>query len=167
MTPPSKNEEVDIVDESGNVIGVATREQMRQQNLLHRSVFIVVRNDSDEILVHKRADWKDIWPSFWDIAVGGVVATGEAWEIAAARELNEEIGITGELQYLGEEIYVDDNVAELARVYTTYSSGPFTLSDEEIVELQWVPMADLRDWAASADVCPDSLALVLPRLDAP
>ena len=122
MSPPNANEEVDIVDESGNVVAVVTRAQMRAQKLLHRSVFIVVRNDADELLVHKRADWKDIWPSFWDIAVGGVVATGEAWEIAAARELHEEIGISGELQYLGEQLYEDEHVAELARVYATFSS---------------------------------------------
>ncbi len=166
MPPPSANEEVDIIDEGGNVIAVVTRAQMRAQNPLHRSVFIVVRNDADELLVHKRADWKDVWPSYWDIAVGGVVATGEAWEIAAARELHEEIGISGELQYLGEQLYEDEHVAELARVYATFSSGPFALSDEEIVELQWVPMSELRQWVAAHDVCPDSLALVLPRLDA-
>ena len=161
------DELVDVVVESGTVIATATRAEMRSQNLMHRSVFIVVRNDEGSILVHRRADWKDIWPGAWDIAVGGVVATGEAWEIAAARELVEELGISSELAYLGEGVYADDAVRELARIYSTRTEGPFTLPDDEIVETAWVAMDDLRDWVEAHEVCPDSRFLVLPRLDAP
>lgn len=163
----SADELVDVVDESGIVIATVTRAEMRSQNLLHRSVFIVVRNDAGSILVHRRADWKDIWPGAWDIAVGGVVATGEAWELAAARELTEELGISSELAYLGEGVYAADDVRELARIYATRAEGPFTLSDDEIVETAWVAVDDLRNWVDAHEVCPDSRFLVLPRLDAP
>ena len=158
---------VDIVDETGAVVDTVPRARMRAENLLHRSVFIVVLNDADELLVHRRADWKDIWPGAWDIAVGGVVATDESWESAASRELVEELGIGGELVYLGEGIYEDADVRELARVYRVHSEGPFTFVDDEIVEAAWLAVSDLRDWVAQRTVCPDSLALVLPRLDAP
>ena len=47
------------------------------------------------------------------------------------------------------------------------SDGPFTFADGEIVEAAWVPVDQLRDWLVGRPVCPDSLALVLPRLDAP
>lgn len=168
MTDPDPPEElVDVLDETGVVVSTVPRSVMRAENLLHRSVFIVVRNDVDELLVHRRAEWKDVWPGAWDIAVGGVVATGEAWELAAARELAEELGITGELQYLGEGRYADDSVSELARIYSVRSEGPFRLADEEITDVSWLPMADLRAWVSEHEVCPDSLALVLPRLDAP
>lgn len=101
MSDPSSAEElVDELDPMGTVIGAVTRAEMRARNLLHRSVFIVVRNDADELLVHRRAPWKDIWPDAWDIAVSGVVAAGEPWELAASRELAEELGITVELVYL-------------------------------------------------------------------
>ena len=76
MNVPPEEELVDALDEQGNVVGTVTRGQMRAENLWHRSVFIVVVNDSDEILVHKRASWKDKWPDLWDIAVGGVVTAG-------------------------------------------------------------------------------------------
>lgn len=166
MTDAS-DELVDIIDEAGVVIDTVTRAEMRARNLLHRSVFIVVRNDADEVLVHRRADWKDVWPGQWDLAVGGVVATGEAWELAATRELAEELGITVELTYLGEGIYADESVRELSRIYAARSEGPFTLVDDEIVEIGWVPMDGLREWVATHEVCPDTVALVLARLDAP
>jgi isopentenyldiphosphate isomerase len=158
---------VDALDAQGNVVGTVTRAEMRRANLWHRSVFVVVVNDGDEILVHRRAGWKDKWPDRWDIAVGGVVIAGEAWEVAAGRELAEEVGVTAELVYLGEDLYVDDDVREVARIYQARTAGPFTFADGEITEAAWVPIAQLRDWAAGHEVCPDSMSVVLPRLDSP
>jgi isopentenyldiphosphate isomerase len=167
MALPPEQELVDALDDDGNVVGTVTRGEVRADNLWHRSVFIVVVNATDEILVHRRAEWKDLWPDRWDIAVGGVVGAGEPWELAAARELAEEIGVSVELGYLGEDVYADDEVREVARVYHARTEGPFTFADGEIVEAAWVPVAQLREWLATRAVCPDSVALVLPRLDAP
>lgn len=161
------DEPVEILDESGAVTGTVSRQEMRERNLRHRSVFVAIVNDADEILVHRRASWKDVWPGSWDVAVSGVVAPGEAWEAAAARELAEETGVAVELGYLGEDTYADDQVHEFARVYHARTEGPFTFDDGEIVEAAWVPIAQLREWLADRPVCPDSVALVLPRLDAP
>jgi isopentenyldiphosphate isomerase len=158
---------VDELDDMGLVIGEVTRAQMRAENLLHRSVFVVVRNDADELLVHRRASWKDLWPDAWDIAVSGVVAAGEAWELAAARELAEELGVSAELVYLGEGSYDDDDVREVARIYQARTEGPFDFADDEIAEAVWVPTDQVREWLADRVTCPDSIALVLPRLDAP
>ena len=161
------DELVDQLDEMGTVIGTVTRAEMRSQNLLHRSVFVVVRNDADELLVHQRASWKDLWPDAWDIAVSGVVAAGEPRELAAARELAEELGVAAELGYLGEGSYEDDDVREVARIYQARTEGPFDFADNEIADAVWVPMEGLREWLGSRPVCPDSMSLVLPRLDAP
>jgi isopentenyldiphosphate isomerase len=165
--PSDQDELVEQLDETGNVAGVVSRREIRAGNLLHRSVFVAVVNDADELLVHRRAAWKDVWPDTWDIAVGGLVGAGEAWEAAAARELAEETGVTSELGYLGEGEYADAEVREIARVYHTRTDGPFSFDDGEIVEAAWVPLGQLRDWLTERRVCPDSVALVLPRLDAP
>lgn len=158
---------VDQLDEMGQIIGAVTRAEMREQNLLHRSVFVVIRNDADELLVHRRASWKDLWPDAWDIAVSGVVGAGEAWELAAARELAEELGISAELAYLGEGSFEDDDVREVARIYQARTDGPFEFADDEIAEALWVPTGEVREWLVGRLVCPDSVSLVLPRLDAP
>ena len=61
MSDGAASEElVDQLDEMGTVVGTVTRAEMRSNNLLHRSVFIVVRNDADELLIHQRASWKDL-----------------------------------------------------------------------------------------------------------
>jgi isopentenyldiphosphate isomerase len=162
-----ENELVDVLDDGGNVTGTATRAEVRARNLMHRSVFVAVVNEADELLVHRRADWKDVWPGAWDVAFGGVVEAGEPWELAASRELHEETGIKAELSYLGEDVYRDDTVREWARIYLARHDGPVDFNDGEVVETAWVPLDELRGWLEGRTLCPDSKVLVVPRLDAP
>ena len=70
---------------------------------------VVVRSTvAGDVLVHRRAGWKDLWPGYWDLAVGGVVGVGEPWPAAARRELAEELGVeVVELFELGGFSYED------------------------------------------------------------
>ncbi|MPY94501.1 MAG: NUDIX domain-containing protein [Acidimicrobiia bacterium] len=164
MTAPAE-QVVEWVDDHGRVLSLVSRSQVRARNLLHRSVAVVVRSPAGEVLVHRRADWKDVWPGYWDLAVGGVVGVGEPWAAAARRELAEEVGVEAtELVELGAFTYRDSQVAALARVFTTTAAGPFAFADGEVVEAGWVPLDELEAWVGAHAVCPDSLAGVLPLL---
>ncbi len=164
MTDPA-DQLVEWVDRDGTVLDVVTRARIRAENLLHRSVAVVVHSTAGDVLVHRRAGWKDVWPGFWDVAVGGVVAVGEGWEPAARRELAEEIGIERhELRALGGYHYADADVAALCQVFTTVADGPFPLLDGEVVEVAWVPRSELVSWVAGRSVCPDGVHGVLPLL---
>ncbi|MGA1680823.1 MAG: NUDIX domain-containing protein [Ilumatobacteraceae bacterium] len=91
------DELVDVVDRQDRVLRVVTRSEMRRDRLCHRAVFIAISDGEGRILVHRRALTKDIWPGWLDIAVGGVVASGETYDEAAERELAEEVGVSGTL----------------------------------------------------------------------
>lgn len=166
-SPVEEEELVEVVDVDGTVTAVVTRDEVRARNLRHRSVFVVVVNDAGELLAHRRAETKDLWPGMWDVAFGGIVQAGETWEQAAVRELHEEAGITAELTYLGEDTYEDGVVRELGRIYLARHEGPFSFPDGEVAEASWVPPLALAGWLATREVCPDSRRLVVPRLDAP
>ena len=151
---------VEVVDADGNVVDVVTRVEMRARRLRHRAVGVVVRRPSDgAVLVHRRAAWKDVWPSYWDIAFGGVCDVGEPWLEAARRELAEEAGISGDLEHIGTGSYTDDAVDLVAEVFAVAHDGPFAFADGEVTEVAWVPVAEVEAWAADKDVCPDSLEL--------
>lgn len=161
----SPDEMVEEVDHLGNVVGLVTRKEMRRLGLWHRSVFIAVMSRDGQLLVHKRAATKDLWPGWWDVAIGGVVAPGEEWDRAAERELSEELGVVGEaLTSLGRGAYMDKEVKVVASVHLVITDGPFTFADGEIAEAHWVTPAELPVWLGAKDFLPDSVALVLPRL---
>lgn len=158
---------VDVLDEAGRVVGRASRAEIRAGNLWHRSVFVVVLTSQDDVVVHRRADWKDVWPSRWDVCFGGLLAAGESWEAGACRELAEEAGVVveaGELLALGEGRYEDARVREIGRVYLVRSDGPFSFPDGEVAESGLVGFDGLDEWLVDHDVVDDSRLLVLPSL---
>jgi isopentenyldiphosphate isomerase len=165
---PSAGEElVDVVDEHGEAVGTCTRAEMRAGNLRHRTVAVVVETSTGEIVTHRRAAWKDVWPSHWDIAFGGVVGAGESWRAAAVREVAEEAGVDvtpAALERLGGGSYGDDAVREVMEVFRVRHDGPVTCRDGEVVAVDTVARAALARWCAARAVVPDSLALVLPLL---
>lgn len=164
MVTPGE-ELVDVVDADDRAVAVVTRAEMRARRLRHRAVFIVVRSSDGDVLVHQRSPLKDLWPSRWDLCVGGVVVAGETYEAAAARELAEEVGITGPAPTaLGTVTYEDDDVALLGRVFTVTSDGPFTFSDGEVTQVRFVAVSELAGLVAAVSFVPDSVAVVLPRL---
>lgn len=50
-------------------------------------------DSQDRMLLGLRASWKRVWPNLWD-AIGGHLEPGESVEMALARELDEELGVT-------------------------------------------------------------------------
>jgi isopentenyldiphosphate isomerase len=156
---------VDVVDEEGRVVATVTRAEMRSRRLRHRCVFVVVRRSDGRVLVHQRNASKDLWPSAWDLAVGGVVTAGEGWDAAASRELAEEVGIEGvELRFVRDGRYADPDVDELARVYALTWDGPVRFVDGEVVSAEWLSPADLAERIGRLPFCPDSVALVADLL---
>ena len=144
---------VDIVDDDDIVVATVTRSEMRSRRLQHRSVGIAVISTDGRLLIHRRSLAKDIWPGWWDIAAGGVVAAGETYEAAARRELEEELGIDGETWSSSDRSrYVDDDVAEICRGYRVVHDGPFEFSDGEVSEVRWVTFAELDAMRSDAQL---------------
>lgn len=156
---------VDIVDDADRVIATVTRAEMRARRLQHRSVGVAVMSTDGRLLIHRRSDDKDIWPGWWDIAAGGVVTSGETYDEAARRELSEELGIMdGDLQYVGQARFADEQLAALFHLYRVVHDGPFSFDDGEIVEIRWVTLADLDAMRKTHRFVPDSFTVLLPLL---
>lgn len=164
----SDDEMVDVVDENDLVIEVVPRRVMRRDRLRHRAVFVAVVDSRARLLVHRRSESKDLWPGWFDLAVGGVVVHGEDWSMAARRELREEMGIEAdEFVPLDEgrpRSYDDDEVSLLGRCWRVRHDGPVTFFDAEVAEAWWLARHEVELLIANERVLPDSLALVWPSL---
>jgi 8-oxo-dGTP pyrophosphatase MutT (NUDIX family) len=85
---------VDIVDIDCNVLRCMPKSEAHQKGLLHRTVIGEVRRpNGDWVLVKQSGDRQDAGQ--YVSPVGGHARAGESDEDALAREILEEIGLTG------------------------------------------------------------------------
>jgi len=137
-----------VVDENDDIIGSQPRGTVHVNNLRHRAVHMLIFNQSGELFLQKRSIWKDRNPAKWDSSAAGHVDAGETYEIAAERELREEIGVTLRLQSLGRLPCTEKTGWEFIEVFRGVHEGPFTLAPMEIETGAFFPLAQVRDWAA-------------------
>lgn len=154
-------EVVALYDDGGRPDGSAPRSVMRAQNLRHGATGIVVRDPYGRVYVHRRTPTKDVYPAHWDFTAGGVLQAGEDPLEGARRELAEELGVTSELESLGESDYYDAHTSYHAFRYVTSWDGPITPQPEEVAYGAWLSIERLLDRMDDPEVpfMPDARAL--------
>lgn len=129
MNRDNSSELFPVVDETGRVVGCATRGECHDgRRLLHPVVHLHLFNSRGELYLQKRPLWKDIQPGRWD-AVGGHVDYGETPDETAPRSTRACV-----TEFTPERLtqYIFDSVRERELVYVnrTVYDGPVTPSDE-------------------------------------
>jgi 8-oxo-dGTP pyrophosphatase MutT (NUDIX family) len=138
------SEIVALVEPDGTVCGSAPRSVVRRENLLHAATAVLVRDPQGRIYVHRRSPDKDWAPSHHDAAAGGVCGYGEEPAASAARELAEELGVTGAtLRPLGLSVYEDEQTRCVEHCFETTWDGPVTFPDAEVVWGAWMTLPAL------------------------
>ena len=66
---------------------------VHQYNILHRGIGVIVLDPEGRIFVHQRSANKRVFPSMYDMFVGGVSEAGEPSHVTLLRELQEEVGL--------------------------------------------------------------------------
>jgi len=87
-------QELNIVDEDDNIIGVEDRDVIHEKGLLHREVHVYFVTPERQIIFQHRAKDKDTFPDLLDATVGGHVEIGDSYEKTAVKEAFEETGIS-------------------------------------------------------------------------
>ncbi len=84
---------LEVVDESGQVVGIEERSDIHLKGLLHKEVHVIFVTPEKEIIFQHREKDKSSWPDALDATAGGHVDPGEDVLSAATREAVEETGI--------------------------------------------------------------------------
>ena len=147
-------EYLDIVDENNNPTGgIAERDIVHSQGLWHREVSIWIMNEDGKILLQKRSATKKNNPNKWAV-VAGHVDNGEDIAVAAKRELREEIGIQGEIEFLFVEKLDESTNKRFMYNYflkTNTKIEDFEMQYEELSELQYISIEELERIVAMKD----------------
>lgn len=159
-----------IVSESGEVLSRASRHECHSGRtpeeraaLLHPVVHLHVFSSDGRLYLQQRAMHKDLLPGYWDTAVGGHVMYGETIAEALAREVEEEIGITGYVPTHVETYRYDSSrESEMVHVYRTTYDGPFSWNDGEVADGRFWSRAELTA-ALGRGILTPNLELELQR----
>jgi len=161
----SATERVLIVDERNQPIGEAPRARMRAEGLVHRVTYVFVHDGEQRLFVHLRTADKDVFPSYYDAAAGGVLRVGESYGESAAREAEEELGIRDRILTPHLDVYYQDAHTRCwGRVYTCLYTGPFQFQPEEVVSGAFEPLAAVIEERIQP-LTPDTLHALRALLD--
>lgn len=59
----------------------------------HVVVHVCIFNSEGQMLIQQRQSNKETWPNYWDFSCGGSATAGDTSQLAATRELEEELGL--------------------------------------------------------------------------
>lgn len=138
-----------IVDENDREIGAADRQEVHENNLRHRAVHILIFNRAGELLLQKRSPWKDRHPLLWDSSAAGHVEGNEQYDQTAARELDEELGITVQLRFIGKLPASEKTGHEFIGVYAGEHDGPLHYPSQEISAVEFFPVEIVERWVSN------------------
>lgn len=154
---PGRKEMFPVVDPSGLVEGIASRQYCHSgSKVLHPVVHLHIVDRFGRLYLQKRSMKKDIQPGKWDTAVGGHVDFGETLLEALFRESSEELGFR-EFNPVYIESYVFESEIEKELVNVYAAVGSFTLSPDmdEVDEGRYWDIKDIEENLGKSQMTPN------------
>ena len=146
------NELFDVVNDRDEVLHPAPRHEVHARDWLHRAVHVFVFDAQGKLFLQQRSLLKDSEPGTWCASCCGHVDSGEDYDAAALRELQEEIGVvapTPPQRWLRFRACAETGW-EFLWVYKLTYSGPLTLNPAEIQDGDWFNIEQISQGVANS-----------------
>ena len=145
-----KEENVILVNEADEPIGLMPKMEAHEKALLHRAFSVFIMNDKGETMLQQRAKDKYHSPLLWTNTCCSHQREGESNVEAGKRRLQEEMGFTTELEELFSFIYkapFDNGLTEheLDHVMVgVYNERP-KINPTEVANWKWMHPEDIKN----------------------
>ncbi|GFD81882.1 MULTISPECIES: isopentenyl-diphosphate Delta-isomerase [Tenacibaculum] len=143
-------EQVILVDQQDNPIGLMEKIEAHEKALLHRAFSVFVFNNKKELMLQQRAAEKYHSPLLWTNTCCSHQRDGESNIEAGKRRLQEEMGFSCELEEVFSFIYkapFDNGLTE--HEYDHVMIGRFNdepiVNPEEVASYKWMPLEEVKN----------------------
>lgn len=154
----SKEYLIDLVDEKDHAIGKATEEEVREKNLLHHSIHLLVVDFQNRLFCAHRIMGRPIYSGWWTIP-GAHICSGETYEKTLTRFL-KELKLSGSFNQL-QKIRVNDGFEnEWSMLYLLKSNTAPFLSSEKFQKGKFLSVAEIQILLKKEKVTPYLVAAV-------
>jgi isopentenyl-diphosphate delta-isomerase len=143
-------ENVILVNENDEQIGVMEKIEAHEKALLHRAFSVFILNDKGELMLQQRALHKYHSPGLWTNTCCSHQREGESNISAGKRRLQEEMGFVTELAEAVSFIYkaaFDNGLTEHEFDHVmigTYNGEP-NINPDEVASWKWMEVQAVRD----------------------
>ncbi len=151
-------EQVILVNEADQQIGLMPKLEAHQKAVLHRAFSVFILNDKNELMLQQRAEHKYHSPLLWTNTCCSHQRDGETNIQAGSRRLLEEMGFEADLRELFHFIYkapFDNGLTEheLDHVMIGYFNGNPEINPEEVAQYKWMTIEDVKkDMSVHPDI---------------
>ncbi len=142
------DELLDLVNEDDEVVGEVWKSKANiDPKLIHREVLVYIFDDQKRMLMQQRSFNKKVYPGEWAETCAGHVMKGEKPEVAAVRELNEEMGLKIDLKFIEKRLIELDNETHFAYCFMgKYNGQKVTFDKNEVEAVAWVKWEDFEKY---------------------
>lgn len=143
-------EQVILVNEQDEPIGLMNKMEAHEKAVLHRAFSVFILNDKNEVMLQQRAHHKYHSPLLWTNTCCSHQRAGETNIEAGKRRLFEEMGFQAELKELFHFIYkapFDNGLTEheLDHVMIGYYNEAPIINPDEVESWKWKTIEAIKD----------------------
>ncbi|PRX53159.1 isopentenyl-diphosphate Delta-isomerase [Flagellimonas meridianipacifica] len=144
-----KEENVILVNEDDQPIGLMPKMEAHEKAVLHRAFSVFIVNEAGEIMLQQRAADKYHSPLLWTNTCCSHQREGETNIEAGKRRLQEEMGFSVDLKELFSFIYkapFDNGLTEheLDHVMIGYYNDVPNINPKEVASWKWMQPSDIK-----------------------